>query len=80
MQLFKQMEVVLMLACSVVFASAAFGPARSGAATQRAQEVALDASPALAAHAGVAPTMPMVHIVGRHLRADEKRASLASTN
>jgi hypothetical protein len=80
MQLFKQMEVVLMLAFGIVFASAAFGPARSGATVQRVQSVARDASPALAAHTGVAPGMPMVHIVGRRLRADEKRANLASTN
>jgi hypothetical protein len=80
MQLFKQMEVVLMLAFGIVFASAAFGPARSGETVQRAQSVARDASPALTAQAGVAPGMPMVHIVGRRLRADEKRANLASTN
>jgi hypothetical protein len=80
MQLFKQMEVVLMVACGIVFASAAFGPSRSGAALQRAQDVARDASPALAAHAGVAPPMPTVHVVGRRLRADEKRADAASIN
>jgi hypothetical protein len=80
MQLFKQMEVVLMLACGIVFASAAFGPARSGATVQRAQSVALDAGPALAVHTGMAPPMPMVHIVGRRLSADEKHASVASIN
>jgi hypothetical protein len=80
MQLFKQMEVVLMLACGIVFASAAFGPARSGATVQRAQSVALDAGPALAVHTGVVVPMPTVHVVGRRLRADEKRASVASIN
>jgi hypothetical protein len=80
MQLFKQMEVVLMLAFGIVFASAAFGPARSGATVQRAQSVARDASPALTAHTGVAPGMPMVHIVGRRLHADKNRTNLASTN
>ena len=80
MQLFKQMEVVLMLAFGIVFASAAFGPARSADTVQRAQAVALDASPTLAADANVASPMPMVHIVGRRLRADEKRAGVASIN
>jgi len=80
MQLFKQMEVVLMLAFGIVFASAVFGPARNGATVQRTGSVALDASPALGAHAGVAPPMPTVHVVGRRLRADEKRASVASIN
>jgi hypothetical protein len=80
MQLFKQMEVILMLAVGIVFASAAFGPARGGATVQRAQSVALDAGPALAVHTGMAPPMPMVHIVGRRLSVDEKRASVASIN
>ena len=84
MQLFKYMEVVLMLAFGIVFASAAFGPSRSGDTVQRVQAVALDASPAMAVHGGVASPMPMqmpmVHIVGRRLSADEKRASVASIN
>jgi len=74
MQLFKHMEVVLMLALGIVCASAAFGPTRHGDLAQRGETVALDTGPGLAVYADVASPMPTVHIVGRRLRTDEKRA------
>jgi len=76
MQLFKHMEAVLMLAFGIVCASAAFGPARHGDMARRGETVALDTGPALAVHADVASPMPTVHIIGRRLSTDEKRANV----
>ncbi len=74
MNVFKNMEVVLMLAFGIVCASAAMGPVRHGETVQRGQNVVLDAGTTLAVHADAGSPMPMVHIVGRRLSADEKRA------
>ena len=76
MNVFKNMEVVLMLAFGIVCASAAVGPVRHGEPVQRAPAVVLDAGPTLAAHADAESPMPMVHVVGRRLSADEKRAGV----
>ena len=65
MQLFKHMEVVLMLAFGIVCAAAL----RPGAAPDTAQAIAAAFS------AETNATMPVVHIIGRRLTDDEKRRS-----
>ena len=65
MQLFKHMEVVLMLAFGLVCATAL----RPGAAPDTARAAAA----AFATQADA--TMPVVHVIGRRLTDDEKRGS-----
>jgi hypothetical protein len=74
MKLFKNMEVVLMLAFGIVCATVALRPAVPGNAA-RAGDAANTTSVARIDER--APT-PEVHIVGRRLTPDEKRAGANS--
>jgi hypothetical protein len=71
MQLFKHMEVVLMLAFGIVCAAAALPPAEAGRAAPAL--TAPEGKDATADGAGNMP-MPVVHVVGRRLTSAEKRA------
>jgi len=76
MQIFKNMEIVLMLAFGIVFMSAAMGPLRHDNPMAAGTVGANPAGAAFAARSDAQVPMPEVHIVGRRLSADEKRASI----
>jgi hypothetical protein len=67
MQLFKHMEVVLMLAFGIVCATFALHPAAGRASGD-------DAGPATVMRVDALAPMPVVHVVGRRLTPEEKHA------
>lgn len=68
MQLFKHMEVVLMLAFGILCATVALRPAAPG------PHAAPGEATAAITRADQAAPMPVVHIIGRRMTPDEKRA------
>jgi hypothetical protein len=75
MKLFKHMEVVLMLAFCLVCATAALQP--TGPATAVSKENTAASQPTDLRSDNPAPApMPVVHVIGRRLTSEEKRAAV----
>ena len=84
MQLFKHMEVILMLAFGIVCATVALRPAGAGntarAAPAPTHAATLAANTTYAAHAAIDAAMPTVQIIGRRPTLEEKRATVSSVD
>ena len=84
MQLFKNMEVILMLAFGIVCATVALRPAGAGnpaqAAPAAAHAATLAANTAFTAHNGTDAAMPTVRIIGRRPTLEEKRTAVSSVD
>ena len=84
MQLFKNMEVILMLAFGIVCATVALRPAGTGntatAAPAAAHAATLAANTTYAAHAPTGAAMPTVRVTGRRLSLEEKRTAVSSVD
>lgn len=68
MQLFKHMEVILMLAFGIVCATVALHPAAAGRASGD------DTGPVTVMRVDALAPVPVVHVVGRRLTPEEKHA------
>ena len=80
MQLFRNMEVILMLAFGIVCATFAFRPTGPGDTAPGHQAAALAATAAYAAHLAAGMPTPVVHVIGRRLSADERHGVVRSVD